>query len=52
MKFVSEYELLNGTSPIQDGHIVPCGSSDKVITAVESELEKHYDIKPIIIVAD
>ena len=52
LKFVSEYELIHGSSPIQEGHIVPCGSFEKVIAAVEAEIEQQYDLRPIIIVAN
>ena len=39
LRFISEYELIHGSSPIQEGHIVPCGKAEKVIAAVEAEIE-------------
>lgn len=52
LKFVSEYELIHGSSPIQEGNIVACGSKDAIFKTAKADIEKFYDAKPIILVAD
>jgi hypothetical protein len=32
LKFTSEYELIHGTTSIQDGHIIACGSRKNMLT--------------------
>lgn len=50
LRFQSEYELIHGTNPVQEGHIVACGSYGALLEAVENELEKNYDSMPIIVI--
>ncbi len=50
LKFNSEYELLNGMTPVQEGHIESCGSYPQLLKTLEHELIKHYDSKPLIVI--
>ena len=50
--FNSEYEFINGISPLQDGHIVSCGSFENVLVKLKDELIQNYDSKPLIIILE
>ena len=50
LNFQSEYEVCNGVNPIQLGNIVACSSEADLLKQLESELAKHYDSKPMIVI--
>ena len=52
LKFKSEYEMVNGASPISDATIITCHDSEKMMAAFDNDLAKHYDQKPIIVIHD
>lgn len=50
IKFQSEYEMVNGASPIQDAIIERVTSKEEVITKALDIVVTHFDMKPIIII--
>lgn len=48
--FKSEFEFINGTSPLQEGHVIVCDSYQKVLDSVKQQLLKMYELKPIIVI--
>lgn len=50
LKFKSEYEMVNGASPISDATIIACHDSQTMMAAFDNDLAKHYDQKPIIVI--
>jgi len=50
IKFLSEYEMVNGTSPIQDAIIETVSTKEEVIKKAMDIVSTHFDIKPIIII--
>jgi hypothetical protein len=50
LRFKSEYELLNGTSPVQQPNIVICKDEDELYATLEADIEARYDSKPIIVI--
>lgn len=52
LKFKSEYEMVNGISPVSDPHIVTCTNEDQLIVAVLNDINKHYDLHPIVLIVD
>ena len=49
LKFKSEYEMVNGASPISDATILACHDSETMMAAFDNDLAKYYDQKPIIV---
>ena len=52
LKFKSEYEMVNGASPVSDATIIACHDSQTMMAAFDNDLGKHYDQKPIIVIHD
>ena len=52
LTFISEYEFIHGISPLQEGHIIPCGSFDNVLGRLKDEMIKTYDSKPLIVISE
>jgi Type III restriction enzyme, res subunit len=50
LKFKSEYELVHGTSPIQEALIRQVSSKHSLISMVEEDINKTYDHKPVVII--
>jgi hypothetical protein len=50
LKFKSEYEMVHGTSPITDPSVVPCIDTPGYEEAVLADLDKHYELHPVILV--
>ena len=50
LNFQSEYEVCNGVNPIQLGNIVACATEADLLKQLESELAKHYDSKPMVVI--
>jgi hypothetical protein len=50
IKFLSEYEMVNGTSPIQDAIIETVSTKEEVIKKAMNIVKTNFDIKPIIII--
>ena len=50
LKFKSEYEMVHGTSPVTDPSIVPCMDTPGYETAILVDLDKHYELHPVILV--
>ena len=50
IKFLSEYEMVNGTSPIQDAIIETVSTKEEVIKKAMNIVMTNFDIKPIIII--
>ena len=50
LKFKSEYEMVHGTSPVQEAIIRPVADMAAVLTLVEEDITKNYDNKPVVIV--
>ena len=51
LKFKSEYELVHGSSPIADATIVPVADTASMLTALEVDLCRFYDQRPVIIIS-
>ena len=52
LKFKSEYELVNGTSPVADPAIVLSSDADSLYGALVIDIDKHYEKHPVIIISD
>ena len=52
LKFKSEYEMVHGTSPVTDPSVVICADTPGYETAVLADLDKHYELHPVILVVD
>ena len=52
LKFKSEYELVHGSSPIYDATIISVSDSIIMLTALEVDLCKFYDQRPVIIICN
>jgi hypothetical protein len=52
LKFKSEYELVKGTSPIQDPNIVVCKDKRERVQMAMHDVTKLYEAKPIIVIHD
>lgn len=52
LKFKSEYEMVKGISPVNDPHIVACSNEVNLIHSVITDIQKHYDIQPIVLIVD
>lgn len=52
LNFKSEYELLNGISPIEEPRLVNYTSNESITKVVEKDIEHNYDKKPIIIIGE
>ena len=50
LKFKSEYEMVHGTSPVTDPSIVPCIDTPGFEATVLADLDKHYELHPVILV--
>ena len=50
LKFKSEYEMVHGTSPITDPSVVICADTPGYEIAVLADLNKHYELHPVILV--
>lgn len=50
--FSSEYELIHGKSPIQDGKIKQFKSIDEILKELGKDIENHYDKRPIILIVN
>jgi superfamily II DNA/RNA helicase len=52
IRFKSEYELVSGASPIQEGKIVSCGTEKEVLKQAADTISANYDSRPIILIHD
>ena len=52
LKFKSEFELVHGTAPVADPTIVSCVSNDSLFASLVTDIDKHFELHPIIIIAD
>ena len=52
LKFKSEFELVNGTSPVADPAIVLSSNADTLYGALITDIDKHYEKHPVIIISD
>ena len=50
LKFKSEFEMVFGTSPVTDPSVVPCIDTPRFEEAVLADLDKHYELHPVILV--
>ena len=50
LKFKSEYEMVHGTSPVQEAIIRPCTDHQSVLEMVVEDIAKVYDQKPVVVV--
>jgi hypothetical protein len=50
--FQSEYEMINGVSPISTPIIQNCGSPEKVLVTLKEDITHYHEIKPIIVIHD
>lgn len=50
LKFKSEYELLNGVSPVSEPKIVPCHDRNQLIDILLKDLDNYFEKGPIVIV--
>lgn len=50
IKFKSEYEMVNGASPIQDAIVESVGSQEDVINKAMNVVATNFDSKPIIVI--
>jgi hypothetical protein len=52
LRFKTEYELIHGTSPIQDASITNYTTRETMMQKLELDIIKYYDQKPIIVIHD
>jgi len=52
LKFKSEFELVHGTPPVADPTIVSCVTTDYLFTSLIVDLDKHFELHPVIIITD
>ena len=52
LRFKSEYELVNGSCPVQPPNIITCKDESAQIATMSIDLEGLYERKPIIVVYD
>ena len=50
LKFKSEYEMVHGTSPVQEAIIRPCPDHQSLLETVVEDIAKAYDQKPVVVV--
>ena len=50
MRFKSEYEMVHGTSPVQEAIIRSCTDVHSVLEMVVEDISKVYDQKPVVVV--
>ena len=50
LKFKSEYEMVHGTSPVQEAVIRTCQDKNAVLAMIEEDISKTYDHKPVVVV--
>ena len=51
LKFKSEFELVYGSSSIADATIVPVADTALMLTALERDLSRFYDLRSVIIIS-
>ena len=52
LRFKSEYEMVHGTSPVQEAIIRPCPDHHSVLEIVGEDIAKSYDQKPVVVVSN
>ena len=50
LRFKSEYELVHGSSPVQEAIIRSFRSESMLLEALKSDVEKNFDHRPIVII--
>ena len=52
LKFKSEYELVHGASPVQEAVVRSFKDSQLLLIALEEDILKNYDHKPMVVIHD
>ena len=52
LKFKSEFELVHGSAPVADPTIVSCVSNDSLFASLVADVDKHFELHPVIIITD
>ena len=50
LKFKSEYEMVHGSSPVQEAIIKPCPDHQSALEMVVEDIAKIFDQKPVVVV--